>query len=118
MKLKLLRNTLILFLLQFVLFIWPMLIFNIWLILVCFIINGISSFYFIKDIEKEYYEKYNKWASMLYMFCPFLGILLLTGIINHIVNNNAFKILMAYYIPLYLFILIINAIYILIKHKS
>lgn len=117
MKIRLVRNTLLLFFLQFMLFIIPLLIYNIWFILICFVFNGISSFCLLKDIEKRYYKKYNKWDSMLYMFCPFLGILILTGVINHIIDNLALKIMMAYYIPLYTFILILNIIYIIIKHK-
>jgi len=118
MKLKLLKNTLLLFLLQFICFVIPMLIFKLWIIIIGFIINSIFSFYLIKDIEKKYYDKYNKIASMLYMFCPFLGILILTGVINHIFDNQPFKIMMAYYIPLYTLILLINLTYIIIKHKS
>ena len=81
-----------------------------------FTLNVVLSWYYIKQIEKLYYKKYDKLASMLYNVCPLIGISLLTGITYYFTKLDSVLFLVKYYIPLYIAIYLINLIYIIIKN--
>lgn len=110
----------LLFLVQVFFLLLPIIIDNIsYLTYISFIFNAIVSWYIIKQIEKIYYKKYNKWSSMLYNICPLLGVTVSLSILYYIYKSDNLLFLMKYYIPLFIVIYIINLIYVLvnIKHK-
>ena len=118
--LKLTKYAFLLFLVQVFLLILPIIIDNIsYITYISFIINAFISWYIIKQIEKLYYKKYNKWSSMLYNICPLLDITVSLSILYYIYKSDNILFLMKYYIPLFIVIYIINLIYVLvnIKHK-
>ncbi len=118
--LKLTKYAFLLFLVQVFLLILPIIIDNIsYITYISFIINAFISWYIIKQIEKIYYKKYNKWSSMLYNICPLLDITVSLSILYYIYKSDSILFLMKYYIPLFIVIYIINLIYVLvnIKHK-
>jgi hypothetical protein len=118
--LKLTKYAFLLFLVQVFLLILPIIIDNIsYITYISFIINAFISWYIIKQIEKIYYKKYNKWSSMLYNICPLLDVTVSLSILYYIYKSDNILFLMKYYIPLFIVIYIINLIYVLIniKHK-
>jgi hypothetical protein len=118
--LKITKYAFLLFLVQVFLLILPIIIDNIsYITYISFIINAFISWYIIKQIEKIYYKKYNKWSSMLYNICPLLDVTVSLSILYYIYKSDNILFLMKYYIPLFIVIYIINLIYVLIniKHK-
>ena len=121
MKKKLISTVLLLILGQLVLFFLPLVIGsvinNYLAVYKCMIFNSLFTFYLVKKVEKEYYSKYNKINSMLYMVCPFLGILALTYLIELFGKAYQYKLFFYYYIIVYGLVLFINIIYIIFQHK-
>ena len=95
MKKKLISTVLLLILGQLVLFFLPLVIGsvinNYLAVYICMIFNSLFTFYLVKKVEKEYYSKYNKINSMLYMVCPFLGIIALIVLLSEIFKSSRKK---------------------------
>lgn len=115
---KLISSLILLFVVNIILFIMPLLLKINILTNILFIINTLITWYIIKQIEKLYYKKYNKFSSLLYMSCPLIGICLLLFLVYFISKSDALVYLIKYYIPLYIGVMIINLIYILINYKK
>ena len=82
-------------------------------------INSFLSWLILKQIEKMYYKKYDRWMSMLYNICPLIGIIVVFGGIYYINQSKACLLLLYYYIPIFVLIYLMNFSYIIIKrtHK-
>jgi len=115
---KIIKYIFLLLITEIILFVIPLMIYNIptYIVNIFFSMNAIISWYYIKQIEKLYYKKYNKLSSMLYNICPLIGISLLLGITYYIFKLDSILFLIQYYIPLYITIYLINLIYIIIKN--
>lgn len=83
-----------------------------------FILNIISTWFIIKQIEKKYYQKYNKISSMLYNLCPILGITLLLLIVYYFSKLEAYLYLLIYYLVLFSGVLCLNLIYIIANRNK
>lgn len=81
---------------------------------VLFLINGLLSWYIIKSIEKKYYQRYQSYFSILYMSCPLIGVILLSGLLYYF-SIPGISYLTSYFCKLYLLIFIINIGYVIFK---
>lgn len=79
-----------------------------------FLINTVCAWFFIKNIEKLYYPKYDKLSSMLYNICPFIGVVILYLIAKYILKSEITGIFL-YFVYLFLSVYIFNGLYILFK---
>ena len=104
------------FIVQILFFLLPLYTNNLFIEGATFTINIILTWVFIKDLEKEYYKKYNKVSSILYMSCPLVGIIILMLLLNKYID----KIFINYYIYLFIGIFILNILYIIrcLVHKK
>ena len=73
-------------------------------------LNIVFTWKFIKKIEMGYYNKYNRFNSMLYMICPVIGISL-TMYVIYLLTHELF--LCKYYITLIVGVYILNTLYII-----
>ena len=79
-----------------------------------FLINTVCVWFFIKNIEKLYYPKYDKLSSMLYNLCPFIGVVILYLIAKYILKSEITGMFL-YFVYLFLSVYIFNGLYILFK---
>lgn len=108
------KSIVVLFIVQAILLIVPTLFHNMIINLICLAINMILTFIIIKGIEKKYYKKYDRLASMLYNLCPLLGVSIIFIVIYQLSKQEAIKYLLEYYIPLFIGIYLINIMYLVI----
>ncbi len=120
-KLKIIKYIFLLLITEIALLVVPFMMYNLSFDLdyICFTINAVLCWYYIKQIEKLYYTRYDKLSSMLYNICPLIGICLLLSISYYLYKSDSILFLIKYYIPLFVTIYFINFIYIIfkIKHK-
>lgn len=79
-----------------------------------FLLNTLCTWFFIKNIEKMYYPKYDKLSSMLYNICPFIGVVILYLIAKYIFKSEITGMFL-YFVYLFLSVYIFNGLYILFK---
>ena len=116
--LKILKYIFLLLITEIALFVLPMMLYD-WYdytINITFTLNAVLSWYYIKEIEKLYYKKYDKLSSMLYNVCPLIGVILLSIVSYSILKLESSYILIGYYVPLYIAIYLINLIYVIVKN--
>lgn len=109
------KNIIVLFILQIVLLTIPAFFSNAIGNIICFTINMFLTFIIIKDIEKKYYKKYDQLSSMLYNICPLLGVTGIFVIIYKLFKREVILYLIKYYIPLYIGVYIVNIGYLIYK---
>ena len=116
--LKILKYIFLLLITEIALFVLPMMLYD-WYdytFNITFTLNAVLSWYYIKEIEKLYYKKYDKLSSMLYNVCPLIGVILLSIVSYSILKLESSYILIGYYVPLYIAIYLINLIYVIVKN--
>lgn len=116
--LKILKYIFLLLITEIALFVLPMMLYD-WYdytINITFTLNAVLSWYYIKEIEKLYYKKYDKLSSMLYNVCPLIGVILLSIVSYSVLKLESSYILIGYYVPLYIAIYLINLIYVIVKN--
>ena len=79
-----------------------------------FLLNTVCAWFFIKNIEKMYYPKYDKLSSMLYNICPFIGVILLYLFDKYILKSEM-SVMFLYFVYLFLSVYIFNGLYVLFK---
>lgn len=109
------KSIIILFILQVILLFIPAIINNGVVNIICWIINMFLTFLIIKGIEKKYYKKYDKLASLLYNICPLLGVSIIFIVIYQLKKLEVIMYLIKYYIPLFIGVYVINIIYVILK---
>ena len=83
---------------------------------ICFSLNAVLCWHYIKQIEKLYYKNYDKLSSMLYNICPLIGISLLLGLSYYITKAESILFLLEYYLQLFITIYLINLVYVIVKN--
>lgn len=117
-KLKIIKYIFLLLITEIALLVVPFMMYNLSFDLdyICFTINAVLCWYYIKQIEKLYYTRYDKLSSMLYNICPLIGISLLLGLSYYITKEESILFLLEYYLQLFITIYLINLIYVIIKN--
>ena len=117
-KLKIIKYIFLLLITEVALFVVPTLMYDVFVDLsnILFSLNAVLCWYYIKQIEKLYYKRYDKLPSMLYNICPLVGIILLFELSYFITRADSILFLMEYYLQLFISIYMINLIYIIIKN--
>lgn len=110
------KNIIILFILQVILLFIPAILNSIVVRIICWIMNMVLTFLIIKGIEKKYYKKYDKLSSLLYNICPLLGVSIFFIAIYQLLKLEVIMYLIKYYIPLFIGVYVINLIYVLIRN--
>ena len=117
-KLKIVKYIFLLVITEILLLVIPFAMYNLSFDLdyICFFFFFLLCWYYIKQIEKLYYKKYDKLSSMLYNICPLIGISLLLGLSYYITKEESILFLLEYYLQLFITIYLINLIYVIVKN--
>ena len=110
-KLKIVKYIFLLLITELALLVFPFMMDYIW-----FTMNAVLCWYYIKQIEKMYYKKYDKLSSMLYNICPLIGVSLMLGLSYYITKEESIIYLLEYYLQLFIAIYLINLVYVIIKN--
>ena len=117
-KLKIVKYIFLLLITELALLVFPFMMYDLTFDMdyICFTMNAVLCWYYIKQIEKMYYKKYDKLSSMLYNICPLIGVSLMLGLSYYITKEESIIYLLEYYLQLFIAIYLINLVYVIIKN--